>query len=216
VGAFIAKWYGTKPDIIIVGGVEKPKYLPLENVIKKSNEIVFIGRLSNDTGVIELLDAVRILRDKYHYNIELHVCGDGPLNEYVRRFANLNNLNVHMHGFVPNPWNYIVKAGIVFAPGYLSILESMVARRLVIGIYNNPLKKDYFFSIPKISEMMILASNSEELAEKLYEVLTGKKSVNEILDKAYIFAEKQTWKRVTLAYLILYKNKIKDKVKCRA
>jgi len=208
VGAFITKWYRTKTDVIIIGGVERPKHLPLRSDIK-DNAIVFIGRLSNDTGIIGLLNAIKILRDKYQYNIELHICGDGPLRDYIRLFSRLNNLNVHMYGFVSDPWSCIAKAKIVFAPGYLSMLESMIAQRLVISIYNNPLKRDYFFSIPKINEMMILASNPEELAKKLYEVLTNDKSVDEIINKAYTFAKKHSWKRVAYAYLVLYKNKLK-------
>jgi len=210
VGAFIAKWYRTKPDVVIIGGVEKLDHLPLRSDIK-NNAIVFIGRLSNDTGIIELLNAIKILRDKYRYNIELHTCGDGPLRNYVSHFSRLNNLKVHMYGFVSNPWSCIAKARIVFAPGYLSMLESMIAKRLVISIYNNPLKKDYFFSIPKINEIMILASNPEELAEKLYEVLTNNRSIDEIINNAYTFARKHSWKRVAYAYLTLYKNKLRKK-----
>jgi len=212
VGAFIAKWYRTKPDVIIIGGVEKPKHLPPKSNIK-NNVIVFIGRLSNDTGIIELLDAIKMLRDKCQLNIELHICGDGPLKNYVKRFSSLNNLNVYIYGFVSDPWSCIAKARIVSAPGYLSMLEGMIARRLVISICNNPLKKDYFFSIPKINEMIILASNPEELAKKLHEVFTNNKSVNKIIGKAYTFAKKHSWKRVALAYLTLYKNKLRIKNK---
>src|SRR5919112_553415 len=50
IGPYLPKWYGIKPDYIMIGGVEVPTDVP-KNHFEES--VVFIGRLAKDTNVLE-------------------------------------------------------------------------------------------------------------------------------------------------------------------
>lgn len=204
VGRFITKWYGTKSDYTTIGGVEVPK-LPSETPIEEA--AVFIGRLAEDTGILEFIEALRILKEEYRVEVPLHICGDGPLQPKIRDTARHNNLKILTYGFVKNPQNYLARCCYAFASGYLSILEAMSYRRLVFTIYNNQLKRDYLYSIPNAKNLMFITASPQELAEKLYAVIKNLKQAEPILERAFSFANEQTWEKVANMYLELYQKK---------
>ncbi len=55
--------------------------------------IVCIGRLIEKKGIADLLDALRILKDKPDINIELTIFGYGPLDAELRAFCNTHRLD---------------------------------------------------------------------------------------------------------------------------
>ena len=139
VGHYIEKWYGTKCHIITYGGVDLPVLIET-NV---SNNFVFIGRLSRDTGILAYLESWHRFSIKYpDYN--LIICGDGELRFEVEEFLRFNNLmNVSLVGFVSNPEVYISTSLAVLTSGYLGMLESFSFKKPVIAYYDNHLKEDY-------------------------------------------------------------------------
>ena len=69
------KWYGTKATFISYGAVE----IPLTKMTKRDkNLIVFLGRLEEETGIMEYLKAFNKLSQK-HKELTLEVLGDGLL-----------------------------------------------------------------------------------------------------------------------------------------
>lgn len=205
VGAFISKWYGTQPKYTTIGGVEILQELvpgsPLED------EIVFIGRLAKDTGILDLIDALRILRETHGVEIPLHICGDGHLRSQIAEYAKNNDLRIFMHGFVTYPQLYLLKCRYAFVTGYLSILEAMSCKRPVFAIYNNPLKRDYLYSIPNARELMFITSSSKDLAERLYFATKNYEQTALLSERAYQFAKQQTWHQVAGMYLELYQKR---------
>jgi glycosyltransferase involved in cell wall biosynthesis len=204
VGAFLTKWYNTKPDFTIIGGVEAAQ-LPSDSHIEKA--ALFMGRLAEDTGISEFTEALGILKQEFGIDIPLHICGDGPLKPRIKENARHDNLKIFMHGFQKNSQEYLARYSYAFVSGYLSILEAMYQRTPVFTIYNNPLKKDYLCSIPNANDLMVITASPKELAEKLRIAIKNPQQIDPILERAYSFACKQTWEKVANVYLELYQKK---------
>jgi glycosyltransferase involved in cell wall biosynthesis len=202
VGNFICKWYGTKCQNITLGGVDFPNKIPSS----VDNSAIYIGRLGVDTGILDLIDALNILKEEYTVEIPLHICGDGPLRKEIEDQAKNDNLIIFMHGFVAEPNTYIQTCKYAFVSSYLSILETMIQKKPVIAFYNNPLKKDYLYSFPNAEQMMTITGSPKELAEKIFALIKGPKQTNLLVNNAYEFSIKQTWSKVAELYLKLYQQ----------
>lgn len=191
VGDYIKKWYGTKPIFTTYGGIEIPKIK--NRKIRKSNSklrILFIGRLDPDTGVSVYVKALEVLKEN-GVEYELNVCGDGILKNKIGKFGKLN-------GFVKNLKPYIDNADIVLTSSYLSILESLLAKKAVFSTFDNPLKRDYLEMAP-FSKFIVIESNPDRLALKIGDY--SKIGNNKL---AYEWAKKQTWDKLANLYLRLF------------
>ncbi len=204
IGHYIGKWYGTKPSFVIYGGVDLP--IEASNQPVKSDAI-FVGRLEEDTGVLEYLDAMRIVKAKHGINLKLELCGDGALRAEIQRRVIQSGLDVNLHGSVENPQDYLRRGRYAFVSGYLAILEAMINKRLVFAIYSNPLKRDYLLMMPGAESMMVVAGSAEELAEKLAYYRWHPEQTAWLIENAYQWAKEQTWAKVADTYLALYKRK---------
>ncbi len=196
VGDFLKKWYGTKPAFVTYGAVDLNEF----KGEKSKNEAVFVGRLEEETGILEYLKALSILRNKGK-DLKLTVLGEGSLENAAKKYVKENDLNVEFKGFINNVEKYINSANYVFVSRYLGILEAMAAKKLVIAEYNNAIKRDYLQMAP-FAKDIIIAKNGEEIAEKLIKVL-NKNSELEIND-AYNWVKNQTWENLVNVYLKLW------------
>jgi glycosyltransferase involved in cell wall biosynthesis len=200
IGPYIPKWYGTKPDYIMVGGVEVPRDIPRNHFEESA---VFIGRLAEDTNILEFLECLSILKDVHGIELPLHICGDGPLRSKIKEYAQQNNLRIIMHGWVKDPQSYLIRCHYVFVSSVLSILEAMVYNRPVFTLYNNPLKKDYIYTIGG-EDVMFIADSPKKLAEKLYSAIKNPEIIRPVLEQAYSFAIEQNYENMANIYLKLY------------
>ena len=203
IGSFIERWYGLKCNSVIVGGVEIPDEFVV--IPSKSITATFVGRIAEDTGFRVYVEALNILKKK-GIEINLHVCGDGPLRIEMEKVCNDLELAVSFHGFVRNPETFIRKTRYVFATGFLSILEGMANKRAVFCVYENDLKKDYLASIPDVSNTVFIASSSESLAETLIWVLKNPDKERTLVERGRVFAESQGWDRIGELYDQLYQS----------
>jgi glycosyltransferase involved in cell wall biosynthesis len=203
VGDFIIKWYGAKPEYITLGASEIHSLLT--NPVDKA--AVFVGRLTNDSGVLDLIKAIEILKKNYAIQLSLHICGDGQLRKTIEETAKDCGLEIHIHGFVTTPKEYVISSRYVFATGYLSILEAMTLKKPVFSFYNNPLKRDYLYSFPEAEKLMVIASSPEDLAEKIFRAVENPDQTNLLVEHAYEFACEQTWDKVANLYLKLYRER---------
>jgi glycosyltransferase involved in cell wall biosynthesis len=204
VGSFISNWYGTKPDFTILGGVDPTT----QNSDNFHNEAaIFVGRLAEDTGIVQYVEGLKILKDKYSIDMKLCICGDGPLRSQIQQYVEYNNLNVIFLGFVKHPEKLLGGYRYAFVSGYLAMLEAMLQKTLILAIYNNPLKKDYLYSFPNADKLFIIVSSPEELAKKINSAIINSEQIEERLELALAFVERLTWFNVAEVYLQLYRKK---------
>ena len=200
VGDFLSKWYGTKPTYVTYGAVD-PSLISQGQILHKSNkDIMFLGRLEEDTGIIDYLKTLKILKEK-NINLTMDVFGDGNLKEKTQKYILENKLNVSFKGFVPNAAEYLKDYKYIFTSGYLGILEAMAVKKPVFALYSNIMKKDYLEMAP-FSEYISISKNAEEVGKNLEKYINNKSSTN--IQKAYDWVKTQTWENMVKIYLKLW------------
>lgn len=158
IGGFHEKWYGVKPTQVSFGAVEEKT----KKRISKNNSIVFIGRLEKDNGIMEYLQAIKILKDtSKKYTLEVY--GDGTLRAECHQYVKKHTLPVVFHNFVLNASDKLSQYSIVFVSRYLAILEALKTGKNVIAHYNNNIKYDYLRMTP-FYKWITIVQTPEEIA----------------------------------------------------
>ncbi len=95
--------------------------------------ICFVGRFVPHKGLMRLLEAVRLLRDR-HVSVDLTVAGTGPLEAEARTFVQTHMLGAQVHflGYVSTPGDIYLNSHVCVLPSLyeglpLSLLEAMSA-----------------------------------------------------------------------------------------
>jgi len=193
IGDFIKKWYGTKPNFVSYGGVSITRGSKF--VIKNKNSAVFVGRLDEQTGILTYVEAIKIIKKKIP-NFDFIIIGDGSLkNEISGKIEVLSPQS--------NASEYFQNYNFAFVSRYLSILESMAAKRLVFAVYDNPLKEDYLRMAP-FSKYITISSSSSELVSKISYYLDNVKAKEKMIKEAYVWVKKYTWEEMVNTYLKLW------------
>jgi glycosyltransferase involved in cell wall biosynthesis len=187
VGAYLEKYYGIKAIQISYGGTDIPKKLTK----KTSNSFVYVGRLSEDTGLSIILQSLEKLEN---YTIEF--CGDGPLKSQCEKYG-------RVHGFVKDPSPYLAKAEFCLAGGFLTILESFANKCLVLVCYQNEIKEDYFKMAP-FAKYMVIEGSPKKLSKKIHYYKTHKREKEKLVESAYNWVKDQSWENVADQYRQLW------------
>lgn len=128
--------------IVLNNGVNVEKYSQGFSTISSYCSFLFLGRLSKEKGVYDLLQAVDILVNTYHRNEFLfYLAGNGE-EEQIRDFVIRKGLtnNIHLLGWV-NEYDKITwlkKIDTFILPSYIeglpmSIIEAMAAGKVIIS-----------------------------------------------------------------------------------
>ena len=204
VGDFLKKWYGTKPDYVTYGGVSgiQNSEFKIQNYDSKF-KILFLGRLEEETGVMEYLKALKILQER-KYIFEIVMLGDGSLRKNAEKFALENNINAEFKGFVENIDKYLQNCDFVFVSRYLGILEALAYGKFIFANYNNEIKADYLKMAP-FSDFISISKNGEEISKELINFINHKKTIN--TKNGYNWVKDKTWKSMASLYLRLWNIK---------
>lgn len=198
VGEFLDKWYLTKSDSIIYGGVEKKE---LDSRISQNENqlIIFGSRLDKDLGLEEYLQAAYELI-KHGFTFKFY--GDGPLKAKASRVG-------ETPGKVKKFSSVINNARFVFSSSYLVSLESMAAKRLTFVYPTNQIKVDAFTLSP-FNNLVILCRDKDEIVSKVlyYSNIKNRKEELILVNNAYSWASKQNWEMIAQEYLKVWKKRV--------
>lgn len=196
IGDYIKKWYATRPNYVLYGGVDKIQSSSPIKLGTKAN-ILFVGRLEKDTGVLTYLKVLDFLKEK-KFDFTFAACGDGSLALEIGKYGKA-------YGFVEDLDVHLAKTDIVFASSYLSILKALTHKKIVVATYDNLLKQDYLAMAPFAKWIYI---NADPLATG--NMIMGKPytslKVQKNLDEAYQWVSKQTWVEVAKTYEKLWRE----------
>ena len=194
VGAWIEKWYGTKPTFVSYGGAAcktKKSFVTDKSKIKA----VFIGRLEIDTGLPVYIRALKKVK-----NISLDIFGDGPLANEITRLTK-GSTTIRSLGQSQDTCQTYSQYDIAFVSSYLSMIESLQCGVPVVSIATDTLKADYLASFP-VSGYISISQNEDELRKVLESLnLTVLRRKEQ---KAFSWAENQTWENVYTIYRKLW------------
>jgi glycosyltransferase involved in cell wall biosynthesis len=136
VGKFLEKYIGVKFTKVIYGAVNaRDSSASLRMTRKIKNTIVFVGRLSEDTGVLQFLEYL-----KSHKKLRASFVGDGELRDKCEQFGKV-------YGFI-KPEKFLRKAEYAAPGGYLACLEAFSYKCGVKVFWNSKLKEDYWQMSP--------------------------------------------------------------------
>ncbi len=217
MGGFICRWYGHPCDLVSYGGVDGPPEVTGGGVRScaptgdapagGAPPALYVGRLAPDTGIMAYLEALRLLAvRRQRHEVALSICGDGPLRDAVIASARAAGIQVELHGWQADVAPFLERSRFAFVSGYLSILEAMAHHRLACALYDNPLKRDYLESFPAAPHMVI-AGDPESLAAALARHLDEPAMTAAKVEAAAAYARAQTWERLALLYLDLYRSR---------
>lgn len=206
VGDFLKKWYGTKPDYVIYGGVNLPKNTKVIK-ISKNIKFLYLGRLEEETGIMEYLKALVLLRNKI-FKFELTILGDGSLLEKAEKFAKKNKINASFKGFQKNIEKYLRQCDFVFTSRYLGILEASSFKKFVFAVYNNQIKKDYL-EMSSFAKFISISKDYKELSDQIKYFLKNNLKKNQMIDKGHDWVKDQTWGGMTNLYIDLWNQEQK-------
>lgn len=106
------------------------------NVEPDSFKIGFVGRITKDKGIIELLQAFRNLRKKYH-NLKLLILGDfetgDPIPDSERRYIETDP-NILFLGFQQNPFPYYKFMDIFVLPSHREGFANVCLEAALMGL----------------------------------------------------------------------------------
>lgn len=184
VGSWIEKWYGTKADEVTYGGAECGGKKILDQTASRLDKddnlkAVFVGRIAEDTGALVYKKVLGSLP-----NVKLDLYGEGSEN-----------------GTIEDSCTVFPSYDIACVSSYLSILEAMQSKTLVVAFAVNELKYDYLRSHPRAEDMVILRT---EVEMRAFFDTFSKKNYQHRIDSAYDWAKQQTWNRVYRKYKKLW------------
>lgn len=206
IGGFHQKWFGVVPGAISFGAA---KLLKRNNQIKITDspkKLVYIGRLQADTGILIYLKGFKNIQESRNdlSDLTLDIYGDGPQRIQAEEFALKNKLNVRFYGFVADAEKLLPQYDLVFAAGYLAIIESFAAGKPVVAYYDNELKKDYLILSP-FKDWLALAESPRDIANAVLDFHPDK-TLNQ-LKVAQNWAQAQTWSKMADLYEKIWHEK---------
>ncbi len=204
VGVFLKKWYGTKPDYVVYGAVEVSS-IKHRVLSKNKNKLkfLFLGRLEDETGIMEYLKALKELQRKKH-KFEIIILGDGSLRRKAEDFSRLNKINAKFKGFVENVERHVPEADFIFTSRYLGILEALSYKKFIFVHYNNLIKKDYLEMTP-FTKYISISKDYKELSSSIEHFLENKSEKEKMINNGYGWVKNQTWENMINIYLKLWK-----------
>lgn len=188
IGAYINKYYRLtdKNNYLSYGAVNLP-LVEVDLAKKNKNSFLYVGRLEKDTGLPIFLEFLNILSAK-KIIFSVKFCGNGPMKKDCLKYG-------EVLGFV-NVNKYLEKSEVCFAGGYLSILEAIAHKNIVLGAFNNELKKDYLLSSP-FAKNIICADQ----AQTLFVQYTNLKNKQKLIKINYDLAKKYSFAKLAKLYM---------------
>lgn len=196
--------------------------LLLDNIIdppafdKNIINIVFAGRLMERKGILLLCEAIKRYRDSsLSTKIMLHICGDGPLKDFIKQFIEKNQLSewIVFHGHVSNVAAFFQKADFCVFPSFAGeglmsvVLEAMYYNGAVITTIGNGNEE---FIDDGVSGYLIEQNNFEKLYSKILTLVEDKDLITLTKAKAKEVAKKCSWANFCKDFIKISEKVIRD------
>lgn len=163
----------------------------LDTVVPKVNiekpVLLFLGRIEENKGIYELLEALRLLKNEFNFSFVL--CGSGSMKDYcIRECKEILGNDFEYKGVVSgdDKLNAIKNASFFLLPSYfeglpMSLLETMAAG--VVPIVTNVGSMKSIIN-HGVNGLLVQKQNSQDLYEKLKYILTNQEIYELISDNA--------------------------------
>lgn len=151
--------------------------IPVINSAKKTFDLIFTGRLTQEKGLIELLDALKILNEK-GLKFKLCIVGAGPDEQLIRDRAQLNGIEeqITWKGFIKDPAvlsRLLGESRVFVLPSYTEGLPRSLLEAMWLGMpcISTPVGGIPFLFKDKETIFFVSTHNSTELSRVVNEVI---------------------------------------------
>jgi len=195
--------------IVVVGnGVDVEDYSFSANKIPYS--LIYIGRLTELKRVSSLIESFSMVRNKFPA-AKLHIVGDGPKHEEVRRRIEELHLsqNVSMHGYLPEgekiellSSSAVYVSNSIFEGFGIPLVEAMATG--TVPVVTDIEAHRFVFQDNNVG---CLVKSTEEMATKITDLLSNETERSRLAANGRRLVEqKWTWSRVAQRYRDLLKD----------
>ena len=170
------------PNVVDLKELEQST--PLPRLKDGKLNIVFLGRLVERKGSMQLLKALQVLHTQHYLNnVRVTICGKGPLHAKLAHYIQTNHLSAHVHlaGFITEAekGSYLASADIAIFPSTggesfgIVLIEAMAAgSTVVIGGDNS----GYRSVLGDRKEQLINPDDTEAFAKLLKHYISNSKA----------------------------------------
>lgn len=126
----------TLVDEELIKNVDPDSFNSKYNNINSSIRLLFLARIEKAKGIFELMEAYRLLQEKYN-NLELVIAGDGREENNLKKIVKDKNIqNVTFTGFVSGDTkvNNYLDAHIFVFPSYTEGMPNSVLEAMAFGL----------------------------------------------------------------------------------
>ena len=197
IGDWMRKWYHTNPYAVNYGAASCS---PASLFQVRPNSIVFIGRLSEDTGILAYIRAVQQLKGKF----TLDIFGQGPLKKEVLGII-YNSPFITYQEETSYPEKELARHRYAFVSRYLTMIEAQQIGRLVFAQWNTAIKRDYLRSFPT-ANCIHAFHDPKDLVKTLEDVQKNLGKEKRFIRKAQSWALLQRWSKVADMYEDVWKK----------
>jgi len=177
--------------------------------------ITYYGRLFWRKGLLYLIKAFSIL-EKDFPDLTLNIFGKGPLEEKVRKLISRlglrNKIRLLGHFSYADLINEVKRTDIVALPSlyevgpYIAPLEAMACKKPVVA-FDLPFTREFIRNMK--TGLLAEPGNIEDLAKKLFLLLSDKELRRKLGQRAYRYVKKNhNWEMLVDEYIKAYEDAI--------
>jgi len=189
--------------IVVVGNGVNVEDYPF-SVNKIPHSLIYIGRLTELKRVSSLIESISMVRNKFP-EVKLHIVGDGPKHEEVRRKIEELDLfqNVFMHGYLPErekiellSSSAVYVSNSIFEGFGIPLVEAMATG--TVPVVTDIEAHRFVFQNNNVG---YLVKSTEEMAAKIIDLLGNETERLRLATNGRRLVEKKwTWAKVAQTY----------------
>lgn len=191
IGAYIDKWYGTKSNVVLHGGVTAG------SAFEPRTKVSFVSRLAPDTNAIAVTRSFARLA-KSAKGKTFVIGGFGPDSNQIASLA--HGADIDFLGAVVEPAKIFAESSCVVANSYLAILEALAAGAIVVAVADNALKADYLREMAAASGAVFVCSPNELETALAHALSLSDDELLRLRSRAAQYTARLSWDNVAGVY----------------
>ena len=163
-------------------------------LINSKMKFVFVGRLIERKGLLEMVEVFNILKDT-HPNIQLDIYGEGDFQATLKKYIDHHNLQniIKLNGSVVNGWKKIYEAHCFLFPSWYEGFSGSLVEAMMSGIpivaSDIEMNKEAITDIE--TGLLFKVKDKQEFLEKVFKmiehypdmILMGKRARKEAIER---------------------------------
>ena len=178
--------------------------LPQQTERKYEKQVIFVGRLSKEEGILNLL----AVAEKLPQDIHLLILGSGPEEDKVREFTKSKS-NIHFLGYQSKERTIPLIRGsdVLVQPSLIegissTLLEAMACKTSIIATKIGGNKE----VLEHNKSGILVDPDSNQMLSEILDLVSNKQKAENLKKEAFIRVHEYDWSYVGILYLSIYES----------